>query len=157
MKKANDLVKRTELINRYKLFPVLLENGFVPFEPVFDSGIDFILFHADDGIVLKVQQKADWTTDPKYLGKGIWMLFGDHYQHSRNDWFLAPHDLMVEVDVRDHGHTESMRFKNGWHNPMSRERKAEFAMFQIPCVFGIITEINSKITHPDFKVEWPRS
>jgi hypothetical protein len=148
---------RTELINRYKLFPVFLENGFVPFEPVFDSGIEFILFREADGTLLKVQQKAVWTVDTKYFGKGMWILFGDHYDHSRNDWYLMPHDLKVEADVRDHGHTASMRVKSGWNNTMSRERCSEFSSYQLPSVFNILADTNKKISSPDFKVDWPRS
>ena len=52
-----------------------LEQGFNAFLPVYDGGVDFILYRESDGAIRKVQLKGRWMIDKKYIGRDIWMAF----------------------------------------------------------------------------------
>ena len=67
-----------------------LEQGFNVFLPVYDGGVDFILYRESDGLVHKVQLKARWTIDRKYIGREIWIAFP-----IAGDGYLMPHDDML--------------------------------------------------------------
>jgi hypothetical protein len=79
-----------EVINRNTVASLALAQGFNVFLPVYDGGIDFILYHEDKQVLRKVQLKSRWTIDRKYEGRDIWIAFpiGD-------DWYLMPHHEMV--------------------------------------------------------------
>jgi hypothetical protein len=79
-----------EVINRNALVTLALENGFNAFLPVYDGGVDFILYHEADGVTRKVQLKGRWYIDRKYVGRDIWIAF-----HVDGDWYFAPHDDLV--------------------------------------------------------------
>lgn len=64
-----------EVINRNVVVTLALEQGFNAFLPVYDGGIDFILFHEAKDLVRKVQLKGRWIIDKKYLDRDIWMAF----------------------------------------------------------------------------------
>lgn len=81
----------TEVINRNTVVSLALEQGFNAFLPVYDGGVDFILYREDDNLVRKVQLKGRWMIDKKYIGRDIWMAFPIAGQ-----WYLMPHDLMLE-------------------------------------------------------------
>jgi len=85
-----------EVINRNVVVSLALEQGFNAFLPVYDGGVDFILYHEADNVVRKVQLKGRWMIDKKYENRDIWMAFpiGD-------DWYLMPHDMMVEMARAD--------------------------------------------------------
>jgi hypothetical protein len=149
--------RRTELINKYSLYPLFLSSGFVPFEPVFDSGIDFILYREADGIGLNIQQKAVWTVNRKYFNKNIWMLFGDHKGTSRQYWYLAPHDFMVQTALREYGHNPSMKkpVSGGWDTDMSKALMKEFESFKLP---AFLKEFDTKQLlefNKKSQVDWP--
>jgi len=80
-----------EVINRNTVVSLALEQGFNAFLPVYDGGVDFILYHEADGILRKVQLKGRWTIDRKYVGRDIWIAFP-----IGADWHLMPHDEMVK-------------------------------------------------------------
>jgi hypothetical protein len=80
-----------EVINRNVVVSLALEQGFNAFLPVYDGGVDFILYREADGVLRKVQLKGRWTIDRKYVGPDIWVAFP-----IRDDWHLMPHDLMLE-------------------------------------------------------------
>lgn len=79
-----------EVINRNALVSLALEKGYNAFLPVFDGGVDFILYREADGHVLKVQLKGRWYIDKKYVGRDIWIAFSD-----AGKWYIAPHDSMI--------------------------------------------------------------
>jgi hypothetical protein len=85
-----------EVINRNVVVSLALEQGFNAFLPVYDGGVDFILYHEADNVVRKVQLKSRWMIDKKYLGRDIWMAFPID-----NDWYLMPHDIMHEMAKAD--------------------------------------------------------
>jgi hypothetical protein len=81
----------SEVINRNTVVSLALQQGFNAFLPVYDGGVDFILYHESDGVLRKVQLKARWTIDKKYVGRDIWIAFP-----IGSDWYLMPHDQMVD-------------------------------------------------------------
>ena len=82
----------TEVINRNALVTLALENGYNAFLPVYDGGVDFILYREEDGDVRKVQLKGHWNIDRKCIGRDIWIAFS-----AAGAWYLAPHDDLVKM------------------------------------------------------------
>ena len=80
-----------EVINRNVVVSLALEQGFNAFLPVYDGGVDFILYHEADNLVRKVQLKGRWMIDRKYVGRDLWMAFP-----IGREWYLMPHDLMLQ-------------------------------------------------------------
>lgn len=81
-----------EVINRNIVVSLALERGFNAFLPVYDGGVDFILYRESDSTVRKVQLKGRWMIDRKYVGRDIWMAFP-----IGTDWYLMPHDEMLKL------------------------------------------------------------
>lgn len=99
--------KRIEVINRNTIVSLALQQGFNAFLPVYDGGIDFVLYRESDGALRKVQQKSRWTIDKKYVGRDIWVAFP-----IAGDWYLMPHDEMVASGEAD-GVTQTASWKDG--------------------------------------------
>src|ERR1700683_2567653 len=85
-----------EVINRNVVVSLALEKGFNAFLPVYDGGVDFILYHETDNVVRKVQLKGRWTIDKKYIGRDIWIAFP-----IGGDWYLMPHETMLQMAEAD--------------------------------------------------------
>lgn len=81
-----------EVVNRNALVTLALGRGFNAFLPVYDGGIDFMLYRESDGMVRKVQLKGRWYIDRKYEGRDIWIAY-----HVDGDWYLAPHDDLIAL------------------------------------------------------------
>ena len=96
-----------EVINRNIIVSLAFEQGFNVFIPVYDGGVDFILYRECDGVVRKVQLKSRWTIDRKYLSRDIWIAFP-----SGVDWYLMPHDEMVALAAAD-GTTKTSSWTEG--------------------------------------------
>lgn len=96
-----------EVINRNALVTLALEHGFNAFLPVYDGGVDFILYREGDGVVRKVQLKGRWYIDRKYHGRDIWIAF-----HVDGAWYLAPHDELVAMGER-FGFTNTVSWREG--------------------------------------------
>ena len=58
--------------------------------------MDFILYRESDGQLRKVQLKARWTIERKYIGRDIWIAFP-----AGEDWYLMPHDQMLAAAETD--------------------------------------------------------
>jgi hypothetical protein len=63
-----------EVVNRNTVVSLALEQGFSAFLPVYDGGVDVILYHESDSELRKVQLKSRWTIDRKYMGRDIWVF-----------------------------------------------------------------------------------
>ena len=96
-----------EVINRNMLVSLALDKGYNAFLPVYDSGIDLILYNERDDETKLVQLKGRWIIDKKYVGRNIWIAFQD-----RGRWYLAPHDKMIEHADR-YGYTETSSWIKG--------------------------------------------
>jgi len=81
-----------EVINRNTVVSLALDQGFNAFLPVYDGGVDFVLYRERDGLLRKVQLKSRWSIDRKYLDRDIWMAFP-----MAGEWYLMPHDAMVAM------------------------------------------------------------
>lgn len=102
-----------EVINRNTVVSLALDQGYNAFIPVFDGGIDFILYREADGALLKVQLKSRWTIDRKYVGRDIWIAFP-----IAADWYLIPHDVMLEIaEAQGVTATESWKLKGTYSKP----------------------------------------
>ena len=82
-----------ESYNFQKASAILADFGFVTNLLKYDwMGADFLAQHKD-GDWLKIQLKGRLTTDPKYEGKDIYIMFEDK---KLGDWYLYPHDKLTE-------------------------------------------------------------
>lgn len=83
-----------EVINRQRLIAIALEKGYNAFVPVYDGGIDFILYREDGAggpaDLRKIQLKGRWYIDKKYIGRDIWIAFNED-----DHWYVVPHDELV--------------------------------------------------------------
>jgi hypothetical protein len=126
--------QRTEVINRNTVVSLALEQGYNAFLPVYDGGVDFVLYRESDDQLRKVQLKSRWTIDRKYIGRDIWVAFpiGD-------TWYLMPHDKMVAAAETD-GVTLTASWKEG--GAYSRPRLSVAAIAQCePYRFASIEEV----------------
>ena len=97
----------TEVINRNALVSLALEKGYNAFLPVYDGGIDFILYNEQTGDTKLVQLKGRWNIDKKYIGRNVWIAFC----HLKR-WYLAPHDKMV-THAYSYGYIQSKSWTEG--------------------------------------------
>ena len=127
-----------EVINRNIVVSLALEQGFNAFLPVYDSGVDFILYREDDGTVRKVQLKGRWTIDQKYIGRDIWIAFPIN-----SAWHLMPHDEMVALAKADGKALESISWIKGgtysWPKP-SKAMLAQCAHYRFAPIAEVAAE-----------------
>lgn len=131
----------SEAINRNTVVSLALEQGFNVFLPVYDGGVDFILYRESDGLLHKVQLKSRWTIDRKYEGRDIWIVFP-----IAGDWYLMPHDEMVTK--AEPGIIESLSWtKDGLYS----RPKASVALIAqcAPYRFARISEVAAKAADED--------
>ena len=125
-----------EVINRNIVISLALDQGFNAFLPVYDGGVDFILYRESDRELRKVQLKSRWTIDRKYMNREIWVAFP-----IADDWYLMPHDEMYKAGVAD-GITETASWKKGSY---SRPRLSAASISQCaPYKFARIAEVAAK-------------
>ena len=132
-----------EVVNRNTVVSLALEQGFNAFLPVYDGGVDFILYRESDSVLRKVQLKSRWTIDQKYMNREIWVAFP-----IAGDWYLMPHDEMYKAGEAD-GITGTASWKNGSY---SRSRLSAAAISQCaPYRFARIAEVAAEAA--DEKIE----
>lgn len=123
-----------EVINRNIVVSLALEQGFNAFLPVYDGGVDFILYHEEKNVVRKVQLKGRWMIDKKYIGRDIWMAFP-----IGSDWYLMPHDEMLKM-AEASGVTQTASWTEA--GAYSRPRPSAEVIAQcVPYRFARITEV----------------
>lgn len=94
--------KQKENYNFQKISAVLADYGFVTIRLSDDwNGADFLALHTD-GTTLKVQLKPRLTFAKKYMGKDLWVCFP-----KGNEWYLYPHDDLLEIVLADSSIGES--------------------------------------------------
>lgn len=116
-----------EVINRNALVSLALDLGYNAFLPVYDGGVDFILYNEETGDLKKVQLKGRWMIDRKYVDRDIWIAF-----HDRGNWYLCPHDTLVE-----HGTTYGFTAQASWtaknaysYAPLSKRMQADLKSYR---------------------------
>ncbi len=110
-----------EVINRNALVSLALNRGYNAFLPVYDGGIDFILYNEDTGDTKLVQLKGRWNIDKKYIGRNMWIAF-----HARGRWYLTPHDQMLE-HAHAYGYTQTKSWIEGGAYSSPKLSKAQLA------------------------------
>ncbi|POB13629.1 hypothetical protein [Halobacteriovorax sp. DA5] len=106
--KYKDLNSRAkETYNFQKVSALLVEYGFATnwLNVDFESA-DFIAVHFNGLDILKVQLKGRVNIDKKYQEKDIWMSFPVD-----DDFYLVPHDELIEIAKRTTGWIESDSWK----------------------------------------------
>lgn len=111
--KYDDLNGRAkETYNFQKVSSILVEYGFATnwLNVDFESA-DFIAVHFNGIDILKIQLKSRVTIDKKYIAKDIWITFP-----IQNDFYLVPHDELVEIVGRTTNWLNSSSWidKNGY-------------------------------------------
>ena len=128
----------TEVINRNVVISLALQQGFNAFLPVYDGGVDFILYREYDNVIRKVQLKGRWTIGKKYVDRDIWMAFPID-----GAWYLMPHDAMVEFAKTDGKSLESTAWLEGgaysWPKP-SKAMIAHCAQYQFASIAEVAAE-----------------
>ena len=124
-----------EVVNRNALVTVALNLGYNAFLPVYDNGIDLILHNEATGDTKLVQLKGRWTIDKKYVGRNIWIAFAD-----RGEWYVAPHDEMVEHGAK---HTGTQSWAKGTYSksPLSKADRSKLAAYR----FGKPQPVNDEV------------
>lgn len=121
---SNLNAKQKEIYNFQKVSSVLAEYGFTTIKLADDwNGADFIAYHFEKSISLKVQLKSRLTFQNKYSDNDIFICF----PHG-GDWYLYEHDKLRDVflELRK----DSMALSKSWidnqhytFNRLSKESK----------------------------------
>lgn len=129
--KYEDLNGRAkETYNFQKISSILVEYGFATnwLNVDFESA-DFIAVHFNGVDILRVQLKGRVTIDKKYIGKDIWIAFP-----LENDFYLLPHDELVEIT----GRTTNWLASSSWNDNSgyssqspSAQMKAELLKYKL--------------------------
>ena len=131
-----------EAINRNTVATLAMEQGFNVFLPIFDGGIDFILYRESDGALRKVQLKSRWTIDQKYVGRDIWIVFP-----MENEWYLVPHDKLV-ASAEAKGTTKTTSWtKDGSYSSgtPSKAEIAKWAEYRLASISKVVAEAAEEI------------
>ena len=72
------------------------------------QGADFIAYHINGDVFLKVQLKSRLSFDKKYVGKDIWIAFLDG-----NDCFVYPHDKVLDLILAAGKIAQTVSWENG--------------------------------------------
>ena len=60
------------------------------------QGTDFLAYHKNEEVTLKVQLKGGLSIDKKYMGKDLYVSFPVSTSNGRN-WYLISHDELVDI------------------------------------------------------------
>jgi hypothetical protein len=126
----------SEVINRNTVVSLALGQGFNAFLPVYDGGVDFILYRESDRELRKVQLKGRWTIDKKYEGRDIWIAFPID-----GNWYLMKHDDMVATAAP--GVLQSVSWtKNGLYSKgtLTATAKKQFEPYRFAPIADVATE-----------------
>jgi len=110
--------KQKEIFNFQKIAAILADYGYNCIKLADDwQGADFLAYHVNGEITLKVQLKSRLTINKKYCDKDIWIAFPYKQQH----WYFIEHDLLV-AKVGD---------KTGWLSTPSWKDRGGYSSISI--------------------------
>ena len=93
--------RQKEIYNFQKLSGLLADYGFNCIKLTDDwQGADFLAYHKDDDVTLKVQLKAGLSIAEKYIGKDLYVSFPVRTSDGRT-WYLISHDELVAIMGRN--------------------------------------------------------
>lgn len=61
------------------------------------NGADALAYSPATHTTRAIQIKGRATIDAKYLGKNIWIAFPHWISDGQQDWYVIPHDTLVEL------------------------------------------------------------
>jgi hypothetical protein len=121
--------RQQESFNYQKISGVLADYGFVTIRLSDDwKGADFLAQHIQ-GQTLRVQLKSRLAIHKKYQGKDLWICF-----RYVNDWYLFPHDEVLERILTDTNvpNTKSWKNTGGYTVPhLSKQLRAILASYRL--------------------------
>ena len=121
--------KQQEIYNFQKVAAKLADYGFNCIKLDDDwMGADFLAYHKDGSLTLRVQLKGRLTISRKYCGKDLYICF----RHAA-DWYLVPHDALVAIAGAETNWLNTPSWQEGRYssaNPSRRMLKA-LAPFRI--------------------------
>lgn len=89
--------RQKENYNFQKVSGVLADYGYTCIRLSDDwNGADFIATHSNNNEILRIQLKARFTIDKKYLKKGLYIACPID-----TNWFIYPHDEVVAFCVKN--------------------------------------------------------
>jgi hypothetical protein len=109
--------EQKEALSLFETLPTFVASGFIPCTPLFDVGIDLVVFKEmknSPDIILKIQAKSRFTLNKKYFGRDIWMLFPNAPKTGPREFFFCPHDQMIEMVDSDMKTSDSWINKDGY-------------------------------------------
>ena len=124
--------RQKENYNFLKLSGVLADFGFVTMRVSADwEGADFIAQHNGGNLFLKVQLKSRLTLSKKYEGKDIYIAFRNG-SGADSDWYLFPHDDVLERVKSSIGSTRSWGSGNYSWGRLSQNMRRLLDPYRIP-------------------------
>lgn len=135
--------RQKELFNFQKLAATLADYGFNCIKLADDwQGADFLAYHFDGTVTLRIQLKSRVTIQKKYLEKNIWMAFPH-----QGFWYLIEHDQLV-VKAKEHTNwlqSPSWQEKNGFNSrSINPELLNSLAENKLGRVYGPILEADEQ-------------
>jgi hypothetical protein len=121
--------RQRENYNFQKVSAVLADYGFSTIRVSSDwQGADFIAQHLDGTTFLKVQLKGRLTFDKKYVGRDLHVCF----PHS-SDWYLFPHDELMQIVLDDSTIGQSASWKKGGYSfpTLSKKMRLRLAPYKL--------------------------
>jgi hypothetical protein len=137
--------RQKELFNFQKAAATLADYGFNCIK-LTDAwqGADFLAYHVNGTTTLRIQLKSRITTQKKYLGKDIWIVFPH-----QGFWYLIEHDDLVAKagEHTDWLHSHSWRVKNGYSSPgINPELLDSLVENRLGPVYGSILETSEHMS-----------
>jgi hypothetical protein len=110
--------KQKEIYNYQKVSGILADYGYTTIKLSDDwLGADFIAIQFTGEQYLKIQLKGRLTFDKKYMGKDVYICFCEN-----DDWFIYPHDLLLNEFVNEIKSSSSWIEKGNYHYPYLTEK-----------------------------------
>ena len=122
--------RQKENYNFQKISALLADYGFTTIRLSDDwNGADFLALHIDGVTTLKVQLKPRLTFAKKYVSKELWICFP-----SGRDWYLYPHDELIEKVLRETTVGESHSWMEAGLYSFNRLRRISITWLEVYCV-----------------------
>ena len=101
---------------------------------------NLILRRKKDGLELQCLLKSRWWAEKDLLGRNTWIVFPDGVKSRKRNWYVVPHDLIVQHGKIKHRHTLS--WKRGlYHKPqLSEDLVVAYVAYQMDILANLRRE-----------------
>ena len=118
--------KQQEIYNFQKVASKLADYGFNCIKLDDDwMGADFLAYHKDGSLTLRVQLKGRLTISRKYCGRDLYICF----RHAV-DWYLVPHDTLVTIASAETNWLSTPSWQRGSYSSANPSRRMLEALAQ---------------------------